>query len=102
MDAKMGLRAIEELLDGMLGATKLVRLQMCCAIKMLTAGLEREAKDHDQWNGYMSEKFGQLIWSAEAIAELNDGNGQPAETHLGWAHTAIDSLESSSCFGGRP
>ena len=99
MDNKMALESMECIIDAMPKESRVGRLQLFFIIRSIVNELQRQAKESNLWNAYMSEKFNAIIWSTEAISGLNDGNGHPAEQHASWARIAINTLKSGSCFG---
>ncbi|MFH1061948.1 MAG: hypothetical protein V1747_03565 [Candidatus Omnitrophota bacterium] len=98
MDIKSTLEHMRCLVGSMLHDSSCDNYRICTEIKTLSEDLKQKAKQEDMGNAYMSEKFGNLIWSVEAIAGLNDGNGHSSQLHRSWAYAALDALKGYHCF----
>lgn len=98
MDEKLTLNAIGSLLDALSAATSQIeRLQIFSTIKVLCSLLETRAKYDETWQGYMDEKFNNLLHACGCVAGLSETH-ESWITHLAYAGTALSNLKSQACF----
>lgn len=89
---KAHVEALRELVDEIKNAeTIFERAALFAAIR----GLVQDLDNDEHLNGYAKEKAMGLRWHAAAALGFDETNGHSAETHLGWAYGAMNTLESA-------
>lgn len=97
MDIEPKIKAIEELIDGLLlEEEKKEKVLSYCAIKVLCEEIVRIAKvKKGSKCGYLEEKVINVIFHSGAAAGLEDRTGHPASQHASWARIEADSMRGA-------
>jgi hypothetical protein len=96
MVIKNGLDKIKEIVRGFKIKTIDERLLSYTVIVTILSQIEETIKDKKIPN-YKIYKH-DLLWSCEALCELDDDDGRPEGEHIGRALMAVDRLRSVQCF----
>ena len=97
MNVHSTLDRIEELAHSMVGLPDTDRATTYAAIRTLVRDIEEDNENRKKsGSGYIEEKLRELIWHAQSLAHIDDGNNHTDEQHHLWLLRALHTVKHNT------